>query len=171
MKCWIVLTEQKAKTHPKYGIKGIAALLRVILIIIPLIGLVSALGGLANIIHVRNLNNIDYILILPNVIFFIWSGWNAILLEKHKSTFIRSFFTFLALAPIISSCAIMIWVLNTQASLNIGDFSIQLLSIFLFWALWASIWIPYVLFSARINVTILNRVRNSDKLAIDNARI
>lgn len=167
MNNWITLTKEKAESHPAYGIRGSAAFLRAISVVLPGLGLLQSVGALPQIISARgSLLLMDYLLPVPAVIYLLWSGQNAILLGKHKAAFIRSFFTFLAVGPIISISALLIWSINAGASGKgeaiSTDMTLHLLSNVLAWAIWAAIWVPYVIFSKRINVTLLNRIRNND---------
>ena len=163
MKNWITLTHDKASTHPAYGIKGLANFLRVISVLLPGLGLLQAIGIFPEIIFSRgSLLPIDYLLVLPSIIFFLWSGQNAILLGKHRAAFIRSFFAFLEIGPLISISVQLVWVVNAGSQVKSGDVATGLLGIVLAWAIWAAIWVPYVAFSKRINVTLLNRVRSND---------
>lgn len=172
MNNWIMLTHDKASTHPAYGIKGAANFLRVISVVLPGLGFLQAIGTLPQIITSRgSLLPIDYLLVLPSIIFFLWSGQNAILLGKRKAVFIRSFFAFLAIGPMISISVQLIWIANAGSQAKSEDIAAGLLSIVLAWAIWAAIWVPYVVFSKRINVTLLNRVKSNDPfLQIDNTK-
>ena len=163
MNNWITLPKNEVITHPAFGIKGAAAFLRAISVVLPGLGFLMAIGQLPQIISARgSLLPVDYLLVLPSIIFFLWSGQNAILLGKQNPVFVRSFFTFLAVGPIISIAVILIWSINTGTSGKADAMSISLLSVILAWGIWAAIWVPYVLLSKRINVTLLCRVRSND---------
>ena len=163
MSNWITLPQNNAANHPAYGIKGAASFLRAVSVVLPGLGFLQSLGTLPQIISTRgSLLPIDYLLVVPYVVFFLWSGQNAILLGKQNASFIRSFFAFLAAGPVISISVQLIWLVNTGSQAKAETLSVSLLSIILAWGIWAAIWVPYVLFSKRINITLLNRVKSND---------
>ena len=164
MSNWITLSQDKASAHPNYGIKGAAAFLRTISVVLPGLGLfLQALSTLPQIISSRgSLLPVDYLLVLPSIIFLLWSGQNSINLGKHKAVFIRSFFAFLAIGPIISISIQLIWIASAGSQIRGENIAAGLLGIVLAWAIWAAIWVPYIVFSKRINVTLLNRVKSND---------
>lgn len=163
MSNWITLPQNNAANHPAYGINGAASFLRAVSVVLPGLGFLQSIGTLPQIISTRgSLLPIDYLLVVPYVVFFLWSGQNAILLGKQNASFIRSFFAFLAAGPVISISVQLIWLVNTGSQAKAETLSVSLLSIILAWGIWAAIWVPYVLFSKRINVTLLNRVKSND---------
>ena len=164
MNNWVTLPHEKATAHPAYGIKGTASFLRSISLVLPVIGFFMAISALPTLITARGrLAPVDYFMVFfPSIIFLLWSGLNDRLLGKHNPAFIRSFLAFLAIGPIISIAVMLIWSINTGASGNDDAMSIGLLSIIFAWGIWAAIWVPYILLSKRINVTLLCRVRLND---------
>ena len=160
MRKWLILDVSEASKHPLYGIKGVASVFKVTSVLFPLIGFISSINFLSDIVKVREVVLLDWLLVFfPYAIIFIWAGYNAELLQKHKKAFFTSFYTSLAVCPIISVSSQLVWALNQPAKLDTETIAIAVLSIFLAWALWALIWIPYFLFSKRINLTLLNRLK------------
>ena len=111
----------------------------------------------------RGILPIDGVLIVPYVVFFLWSGYNAILLEKKKPSFIPSFLTFLVLGPVLSVSTPFLWQQLSGVTPASGALSSSASSVLVAWGLWALIWAPYVAYSTRLNVTLLHRVRRPSK--------
>jgi hypothetical protein len=157
---WITLPAKEAAVHPEYGIRGAASLLRAVCVLIPALGFLASIGKLADFAKTpRGVLPIDGVLVVPYVIFFLWSGYNAILLDKKKPSFIPSFITFLALGPILSVSMPFLWQKFSGMALASTAFRSGVWSVLVVWWLWALIWLPYVAYSTRLNVTLLHRVR------------
>jgi len=159
MSKWTTLEASVASNHHLYGIKGTASFFKVFSVLIPFIGLISGVGKLPDIMKIREVLPIDYFLLMPYAIFFVWAGYNSNLLQKHDVTFLRSFFISLAACPIISVSVQLIWILNQPTPLNAEEIAIGAMGTILAWTLWTLIWAPYFLYSKRINVTLLHRVK------------
>ena len=164
VKKWVEVSRDVAEKHPSFGIKGAAEFLRAASVVIPGFGLVNGIFGLSDIMKARGeLIPIDYILAAPCIIFFLWSGKNAILLGKHSQYFIKSFLCFLVSGPFISLGALTVWL--NFSGYHHGDpkqLQIDVMSIILAWVAWSAIWLPYIIYSKRINVTLRNRVKAND---------
>jgi hypothetical protein len=166
MQTWITLPKEIATSHPKFGILRLAAFFRAMLVITPSLWLLGSIGDLTSIIQARgSLTNTDYLLVAPKVIFFIWSGWNAILLGKHDQRFYTSFFAFLALAPVILIASNLLWMMNSGLQLKTNEVAENFVAFLAAWGFWSALMVAYVQFSKRINVTLKNRVRANDPLA------
>jgi len=136
------------------------------LVITPSLWLLGSIGDLTSIIQARgSLTNTDYLLVAPKVIFFIWSGWNAILLGKHDQRFYTSFLAFLALAPVIFIASNLLWMMNSGLQLKTNEVAENFVAFLAAWGFWSALMVAYVQFSKRINVTLKNRVRANDPLA------
>lgn len=167
MNKWTTLEASIASNQPLYGIKkSIVVLLFSILgVMIPFIGLFSAVVQLPLIMkmNMREIMPIDYLLLLPNAISFVWACYNLYLLNKLDAAFLRSFYLSLAVCPIISISVLLIWATNQSIPLNSDKIVEGALSIIFAWALWTLIWLPYFLLSKRVNLTLLHRVKTNNK--------
>ena len=160
---WTTLTAEEAAKHPMYGIRGAASLLRAVCAVIPALGLLESIGTLTGFANTpRGILPIDGVLIVPYVVFFLWSGYNAILLEKKKPSFIPSFLAFLVVGPVLSVSTPFLWQALSGITPTSAESSLPVQSVLVAWGLWALIWAPYVVSSKRLNVTLLHRVRRSD---------
>jgi hypothetical protein len=161
---WTTLTAEEAAKHPMYGIRGAASLLRAVCAVIPALGLLESIGTLTGFANMpRGILPIDGALIVPYVVFFLWSGYNAILLEKKKPSFIPSFLTFLVLGPVLSLSIPFLWQALSGITPTSAESSLRVESVLAAWGLWALIWAPYVVSSKRLNVTLLHRVRSGER--------
>ena len=162
---WVTIPVEIAATHPKFGIKWLAALLRFMLVLTPSMWLLTSIGSLKEIIDVRgHLTSPDYLLLVPPVMFFLWSGWNANLLGKRDTRFFISFFTFLALGPVILVASNLLWLVNSGFQFKVDVVATHYLALCIAWSFWAMLLAAYVLLSKRINVTLRHRVRLTDPL-------
>ena len=167
MKYWIDIPYELAVQHPKFGIKGFAAVFRCLLAIGPSWGLITAIANVLEIIIARGeLIPIDYIVPLPAIICFLWSGWNVYLLGKHDSRFFNSFFTFLVAIPLLKMAVHLLWIMNTQLAVNLKAFLMSLLMQCIAWLLLSLPFAMYVILSKRINLTLRGRIRSIDPLVI-----
>lgn len=172
MSKWIALPAEEAATHPMYGIRGAASLLRAVCAVIPALGLLESIGTLTRFAETpRGILPIDGVLIVPYIVFFLWSGYNAILLDEKKPSFIPSFLTFLVLGPVLSVSTPFLWQQLSGVTPASGALSSSASSVLVAWGLWALIWAPYVAYSTRLNVTLLHRVRRPSKPVVTVAPI
>jgi uncharacterized RDD family membrane protein YckC len=165
---WVAISQEQAKVHPKFGIKGLAQFFRVISVVTPGLWFLSAIGSLKELIDARgSIASIDYLLLIPPVIFFLWSGWNARLLGKHSTAFFPSFYALLAFGPVLIVVTRLFWMANVNLEVNLESNANAVASGFLAfliaWAFWSALLVLYLALSRRINVTLRNRVRTSDK--------
>lgn len=166
MQPWITIPKEIAISHPKFGIRRLAAFFRAMLVITPSLWLLGSIGELTTIIQARgSLTNSDYLLVAPKVVFFVWSGWNANLLGKHDQRFYGSFFAFLALGPVIIIASNLLWTANSGLQLKTNEVAENYVAFLVAWGFWSALMVAYVQFSKRINVTLRNRVRTTDPLA------
>jgi hypothetical protein len=163
---WVTIPKEIATSHPKFGIRRLAAFFRAMLVITPGLWLFGSIDDLATIIQVRgSLTNADFVLVAPKVIFFVWSGWNANLLGKHDQRFYVSFFGFLLLGPVIIIASNLFWLANSGIQFTTNEVADDFVALLVAWGFWSAVMVVYVQFSKRINVTLRNRVRATDPLA------
>jgi hypothetical protein len=133
-------------------------------VVTPCLWLLSAIGSLTELIDARGaLASIDYLLLIPPVIFFLWSGWNAQLLGKHSTAFFTSFYALLALGPVLIVVTRLFWMANVNLEFDAKAVAPTFLNFFMAWVFWSALLVLYLALSRRINVTMRNRVRPSDK--------
>ena len=162
MAAWLQLTEEQAQNHPKFGLNATVSVFRAITVLATCFGLMAINGVLSDLIAKNSrLDQIDYLLALPYITAFIWSGINEILISKRHPAFIKSFIFYILICPALSLSSTAMWAFSTGRSFGSENGIVAAASVIAPWGLWALIWIPYLLYSTRINVTLLRRIRTS----------
>ena len=165
MSPWVILPAELARSHPKFGIKGLASLLRFMLVLSPSLWVLGAIGDIMEIIEVRgHLQSSDYLRLVAPSIFLVWSGWNVHLLGKRDSRFIPSFLVFLAIGPVIIVVTELLWLMNSGFQFKVDTVARTFFVQSVAWCAWALLLAAYVLLSKRLNVTLRQRVRSNDPI-------
>lgn len=162
---WIKLEKSVAAKHPKYGIKRLAAFFRFAIIAAPAMWVLTSGGNLASILNARgSFMYADYLTMAGPLILFFWSLWNVHLLGNMDARFIRSFYAYIVVGPVILTVMSLLWMALSGLSFDGQNFAAGMIGTILGWFLWYGVAGLYVLFSVRINVSLLHRVKASDPI-------
>jgi hypothetical protein len=173
---WVQVPLETAKRHPLYGIGGWLILVMLGQFLSPLMIVI----GLYPIYQTLDFSELPpayaafvVIELALNAVFGLWAWSNLWLIFNKRALAVKSVIGFLALSPafLLSDALAAKFMLEYVGGTMSWQetFDAETMRAIGRSFVGAAIWIPYMVVSQRVNVTLLNRVRSGDPLAADAA--